>query len=248
MKHLSSVLLFILFCHITYFCYIWISKFEPYDILPPETDLDDLIIVPGHAIYLKQGFPTSESDWILESFQKGQTEYFINHIREGIKLLESTKSSLLIFSGGQTRKNSPLSEAQSYWNIAYYSNWLRGLTQRVAVEGYARDSLENVVYSVCRFYQVTGKMPNHIYIVGFGFKMKRFVDLHRQAIEYPVSRFTYISADDVQINDTAYSEFENDIFGCSPNLQAKRTNRNPFKHKPGYQITCPNLNSLFQCQ
>jgi hypothetical protein len=42
---------------------------------------------------------------------------------------------------------------------------------------------------------VTGNYPNHITVVGFGMKRKRFEELHLRAIRWPEERFDYIGID-----------------------------------------------------
>ncbi|CAG8518649.1 12130_t:CDS:2, partial [Dentiscutata heterogama] len=86
---------------------------------PSHSDLQDLIIVAGHAIYLGNGLEKVEQDdnWILENFQKGgHVKTFLNHIRKGLELAQQNTKALLVFSGGQTRPAAgPMSEAQSYY-------------------------------------------------------------------------------------------------------------------------------------
>jgi hypothetical protein len=64
------------------------------------------------------------------------------------------------------------------------------LLERMASEEFARDSYENLLFSLCRFHEITGRYPDKITVVGFGFKTKRFVDLHRRAIRFPDDRYS----------------------------------------------------------
>ena len=63
------------------------------------------------------------------------------------------------------------------------------LLERVVSEEFARDSYENLLFSICRFHEVTGRYPDKITVVGFGFKTRRFVDLHRKAVRFPEDKF-----------------------------------------------------------
>lgn len=87
----------------------------------------------------------------------------------------------------------PRSEAFSYWQVAQIlledmdeeaetKELLRG---RMVTEEYARDSYENLLFSICRFSEMTGNYPDKITVVGFEFKRYRFENIHRQAIRYP---------------------------------------------------------------
>ncbi|KAF9620862.1 hypothetical protein IFM89_015103 [Coptis chinensis] len=62
-----------------------------------------------------------EDSWFLESYQKhpGQATTFLRHIKEGVDIVSKDKEALVLFSGGETRKDAgPRSEAQSYWAVA----------------------------------------------------------------------------------------------------------------------------------
>lgn len=66
----------------------------------PEGPITNLIVVCCHAIWL--GGPSGgydEAEWAIESFQKGETPNFIEHVKAGLKALEEEPNSLLVFSG-----------------------------------------------------------------------------------------------------------------------------------------------------
>ncbi|CAG8577842.1 10355_t:CDS:2 [Cetraspora pellucida] len=138
---------------------------------PSHSGLQDLIIVAGHAIYLGNGLEKVEQDnnWILEDFQKGgAVKTFLNHIRKGVELTQQNPKALLVFSGGQTRPAAgPRSEAQSYYVLAQTLDLLSAeenshlIFGRMTTEEYARDSYENLLFSICRFKEVTGHYPRN---------------------------------------------------------------------------------------
>jgi folylpolyglutamate synthase len=65
--------------------------------MPPP---DHLIIVCGHAIWLGGAHNGhDESEWLIESYKKGETPIFIEHIRTGVRALSEDDHSVLIFSG-----------------------------------------------------------------------------------------------------------------------------------------------------
>lgn len=62
--------------------------------------IDQLIIVCCHSIWLggsSKGH--DEAEWAVESFQRGETPTFIEHIKAGLKTLSEEPNSLLVFSG-----------------------------------------------------------------------------------------------------------------------------------------------------
>lgn len=62
------------------------------------------------------------------------------------------------------------------------------MKERMITEEYAKDSHENLLFSICRFSEMTDNYPSEITVVGFEFKRKRFEEIHRQAIRYPVEQ------------------------------------------------------------
>ncbi|RIA93307.1 hypothetical protein C1645_690803 [Glomus cerebriforme] len=231
--------------------------------------LKDLIIVTGHAIYLGE----NEENWILEDYQKGngQVNTFIKHIKKGVELVKENEESLLIFSGGETRPSAgPRSEAQSYYALAQSLNLLSStinstaqtttsttqypLITRIITEEYARDSYENLLFSICRFNEYTNNYPRNITVIGFQFKKKRFLELHRFALKFPLNRFNYIGIDPdnssplgrfVNENVNSLGPFKQDLYGCHGKLLDKKLTRNPYRRSHPYQISCPELSLLF---
>ncbi len=61
----------------------------------------DLIIVCCHGIWLGPSF--DEKYWLIQDFQRGETETFIEHIKIGLRQLvesnENGKDATLMFSG-----------------------------------------------------------------------------------------------------------------------------------------------------
>lgn len=60
------------------------------------------------------------------------------------------------------------------------------------MQEHSRDSYENVVFGLCRFFELTGHAPKKITVVSYSFKEERFADLHMQAIRWPRSKFRFL--------------------------------------------------------
>ncbi len=214
-------------------------------------DLDRLIVVAGHAVYVgkDQQAAASDKSWILLDFQKGEPPCYVEHIRFGVQLAASQPKSLLIFSGGQTRREAgSKSEAESYWLLADQFGWWQktDVQDRATVEEFARDSFENILFGIARFRECTGHYPDSVEIVGWAFKRDRF-DLHRQTVRWPgdVQHYKYHGVnnpDDLDGSSKGEAKtltaFERDPFGTEEPVRSKRDRRNPFDQSPPYPATC----------
>lgn len=153
----------------------------------------------GHAVMRLSKLKTAEKSddgWYLLPYQRniGFPSIICSHIKAGIELAKKAKDSLLIFSGGQTRKDvGPISEAASYYFLANEKNWIDSKNaQNVYLEEFARDSFENLLFSICRFREIVGYYPKSISVIGFDFKSQRFSEYHRKALGFPEGNFSYI--------------------------------------------------------
>jgi hypothetical protein len=219
----------------------------------------DLVVVCGHAVYRSGDYSRAgeESSWYLEDYQKvqGRAETFLEHAKVGVMEAANNPKALLVFSGGKTRKSAgSLGEGTSYWEVARANSWFGKadtVAPRAFTEDFARDSLENVMFSITRFHELTGKVPRKLTVVGYEFKRERFVDLHRAALRFPRDRFVYVgtgaagteersSASEVDVR----AQFRADPYGCSGELRRKRRARDPFNVGQPYSRTNPELEPL----
>ncbi|MQL76529.1 hypothetical protein Taro_008923 [Colocasia esculenta] len=228
----------------------------------PFANFHNLVMVAGHSIYTSSacGKVDSEDSWFLEPYQKnpGQAATFLTHIKEGIEAAAKDDSAILLFSGGETRKNAgPRSEAQSYWAVAESKGWFGkqdNVRERAMTEEHARDSFENLLFSVCRFRELTGKYPHNITVVSYDFKEERFAHLHRMALGFPESRFFYVGTPASPVAKEAAAkgeaavraQFLEDPYGCLGTLHEKRLRRDPFHRSVPYPGGCPELKGLFK--
>ncbi|KAJ5790098.1 uncharacterized protein N7518_007109 [Penicillium psychrosexuale] len=160
----------------------------------PDADFaicNHLIIVCCHAIYT--GGPklgASESEWLIEPFQKGETPTFIDHVKAGLKALAEDSHGLLVFSGGPTKKpRTELSEGQSYLNLAKDNDYFQAMStistvdpSRIIAETNATDSYQNLLFSLLLFRMHTGIYPQRVTVVTHEFKRARFMQCHFPAV------------------------------------------------------------------
>jgi len=228
-------------------------------------DLDHLIIVPGHSIWKGSNadLRLHEDEWLLEPYQKGggRVSAFVSHIVRGAELALDDERSLLVFSGGQTRSQSTTTEAESYFRLALSSNLFQVSPfhieptpfPRATTENFALDSFQNLVFSIARFQEYTGRWPELITVVGYEMKRRRFTELHRAAVRWPLAKFRYIGIDAPgEIAAAKEGELQNgyipytlDTYGCHSVLHAKRRSRNLFSRFHSYYTSSPELRPLF---
>ncbi|GBG28515.1 Hypothetical Protein FCC1311_047382 [Hondaea fermentalgiana] len=231
----------------------------------------NLILVACHSITVGEsleGVDVRDDRWMLVDYQKhaSMPQAFTGHIRKGIELALEDPHALVIFSGGQTRLHAgPKSEANSYFFVADHFGWwssraAKEVRPRAALEEYSTDSLENLLFSLCRFHELSGSYPKHVTVVGYTFKQERFRDLHRAALRYPLESFRYVGVDpdtnafrarlpqlEFFESTASLAPFREDPYGChSEVLRTKRVDRNPFSRQPGFILSCPEISTLLR--
>jgi len=229
------------------------SSLQNHKGLRPHPLKSHLIIIPGHAIFTGQD-PHKASDWAIDTWQVPLLEHLIRHIELGIAALKGDDKAVVVFSGGATRKNAGhVSEAYSYHHVARIMGYITDYDDpnRFVLEEFARDSYENLLFSICAFRVKTGNYPLKVTVVGFDFKRKRFISHHATAILYRNIDYLGVgpelNAKHGTMEDSGtIPQFAKDPYGCSPPLSTKRASRNPFEDSHEYAEKCPELADLLK--
>ena len=167
-----------------------------------------------------------------------------------------------------------MTEAQSYLRLALSSSSItpeEDVYARLTTEDFALDSFQNLLFSIARFKEFTGRYPNRISVVGYEFKKPRFENLHRAAIRWPENKFTYYGIDpydsehvheaiegEVRVlvvffplllkaaskRKNGFIPYSKDAYGCHHPLLDKRQRRNPFRRFHSYYLSAPELSQL----
>lgn len=242
--------------------------------------IDHVIIVPCHSIW----HPLDESshgadagEWALALFQVEGHDHlcFVDHICQALAIAHKDTQLIVIMSGGQTKREcGRVSEAELYYKLArrlisQERVPIKGdegevltddILGRVLVEEYARDLFENVLFSICRFYEMIGRYPSRITVVGFEFKRYRFEKLHlQQALAWDMSKVRYfgnLPSPDADVEEyftvlkaqeakNAVVPFEKDWYGALSPLADKKKQRNPFGQVVPYPKLNPQLTEAF---
>ncbi|GAA5839997.1 hypothetical protein JCM3766R1_000636 [Sporobolomyces carnicolor] len=238
---------------------------------PAHSTLTHLAMIPGHAIWqgCDASHSTQDKDWILQDFQKdgNHVKTYLKHLTKGAEIAVQDPKALLVYSGGQTRPDSTLTEALSYLRLSKFGNvFAQFMTDkerelaatkefdRVTTEDYAMDSFQNLLFSIARFKEFTGRYPSKITVIGYGMKSARFTALHRKALRWPASAFNYIGIDNEGETSqdyegekqNGYKPFEKDLYGCHAFLGSKRQTRNPYRRFHGYHSSAPELRGILE--
>lgn len=217
--------------------------------------MPNLIVCAGHAVYTGENFdkPEDDANWCLQDFQKGEPKLYLDHIRKAVELAAEDPDSIVIFSGGQTREEAgPLSEGQSYWRVANHFNWWGHVSvkSRAICEEYARDSFENVLFSLARFREYTGTYPGRMTVVSWAFKDERF-KLHVEACRFPCDRYTFVGVNNPDDMASALrgeaktiERFCKDPYGTHDSLLEKRRAREHSGRLISYVWSAPEMKGL----
>lgn len=164
-----------------------------------------LIMVPGHAVYLGCGGTRDPGSWgsvlrgrISEAELEKEIRYYNEHIEAGVREARLHAGLLLVFAGGKTIPEARFrSEGESYGIVAEHNNWYSGngssdVRERSYPETFSRDSFENLLGSMIVFRQVAGEYPHEVIVAGFGFKEERF-RFHAETLGVRAQDFHYIA-------------------------------------------------------
>jgi hypothetical protein len=143
-----------------------------------------LVICPGHAIFVgsksSDVYRTECWQGLFPAYGRKEDEValYVEHIEASVHVAAGQSEALLVFSGGETRRSVERGwdEAGGYRRVAEASGWWQHpeVAEKVALECFARDSLENTTHSVHVFLATTRAVPKRIIVVGFRFKAERY--------------------------------------------------------------------------
>jgi len=129
-----------------------------------------VVIVAGHAIYVNGrwygGFP-------------GEDCFYVRHVEAGVRLIKDGPYDFCVFSGGPTRpklesETKGVSEAFGVKMCAVDNRFCAENDERILLEEFARDSMENLFFSILVFHRKTGNWPARVGVVSWNSKALRY--------------------------------------------------------------------------
>ncbi|KKA30507.1 hypothetical protein TD95_002083 [Thielaviopsis punctulata] len=217
--------------------------------------MSHLVVVCCHGIWTggpANGF--NEEEWLIAPFQKDETPTFIDHIKAGLRTVAEDGEAILYFSGGPTRPETKLSEAQSYFNLAAANAFFSllpaddtSILARIRTESRALDSYYNILFCLTAFYTAQRRWPTQITVISHAFKKLRLIDHHCVAIGFPLDRVRFVGIDPPAMEaalatgsgdcgtqksvggvSLALDQWALDPHGIGAELAGKRRRRNPW--------------------
>lgn len=149
-------------------------------------------------------------------------------LRESIKALQEGNYEVLVISGGYTKKEVEKSEAQGMLDWAHDLE-LNLNTEKVLLEEYSRDSFENVLFSMCRFYLEYKQFPESVGVCSWKSKERRF-RIVGKALRLP--NYSFLGIGEKRELEEVEAELLdiiiNDPFHRNSSLALKRQQRDPW--------------------
>lgn len=171
-------------------------------------------------------------------------EVYLDHIKEAAKLIREREYDVLIVSGGYTKPQIEMSEAASYLKILRYLIDEK-TAKNVLLEEYAKDTFENILFAMCRAYQVYKEFPVTLGILTWTWKGKR-VQVIAEGLRIP--DFVVIGVGNKNLSKTQTQiadEVKPDPLHRTSELAQKRGERNPWKKRNPYE-GIPGLRKMFK--
>jgi len=128
-----------------------------------------LLVLCGHCVYDKGLMYTEyQTDRSVND-----RSVYVEQLSKSIKALQDGLFDMLILSGGYTKKQIEKSEAQGMLEWAQDLDMITD-TKRIILEEFARDSFENILFSMCKFYESYNRFPGSITFCSWTPKERRF--------------------------------------------------------------------------
>jgi len=135
------------------------------------------LVLCCHGIFHPKGYFVADPRYIdRESppLELDKVAVYFEQMMATAHLLRNGAYDRLIVSGGHTKPTiaPDLNEAESYWEIMRYL-FSKSETNRVFLDCISRDSFENILFSMIKFYRYEGEFPGILDVMTWNFKKER---------------------------------------------------------------------------
>lgn len=196
-----------------------------------------LLILHCYGVYDRKNFYTEHPE---------QMKVYRAQLEKAFRLLNAGNYDVLIISGGYTKPQVEKSEARGMLD------WAKDLglvTDKgiVLLEEYAQDSFENLLFSMCRFYQFFGQFPTSIDSCTWRFNIRRF-EIFTQKLAFPNFRAVPVGniGNEAEIAEKwAKLAQEDPFYVKQPDSAEKYLARNPWKRSHPYSQINQSFQTMF---
>jgi len=196
-----------------------------------------LLILHCYGVYHKRHFYTEHPE---------QIKIYKAQLKKALQLLNAGNYDVLIISGGYTKPQVEKSEARGMLD---WSEDLGLVTDKgiILLEEYAQDSFENLLFSMCRFFQFFGEFPASIGSCTWKFNIRRF-EIFAQKLALPNFQVVPVGITDKEdriAEKWAKLAKEDPFYRRQPDSAEKYLKRNPWEKLHPYAQINQNFQKLF---
>ncbi len=196
-----------------------------------------LLILHCYGVYHRGVFHADYPEYV---------RIYEQQLREAFRLINECFYDALVISGGYTKLEIKKSEANGMLDWANDLDLPRkkGI---ILLEEYAKDSFENLLLSLCRFFQFFNEFPETVHSCTWKFNTERFRILARQISlphfqVIPVGR--RVGEEDIALKWAKLAR-EDPFYSKQTNSEEKYLKRDPWKKNHPYGQINENFQQLF---
>ncbi len=200
-----------------------------------ETNISHPLILCSHCVYDQGG---------IYSDYPEDKDVFEKQLRQSVQAMEDGHHDILIISGGYTKTEIEKSEARGMLDWAIDLN-LKISPNQILLEEFARDSFENVLFSICRFHEYYDYFPQSLTVCSWESKRTRFMTIANALRLLHYSLMGVGIKDEIQQAEDYSSEIiEADPLHRGVSFAQKRVQRDTWE-KGNHYAKLPRLRKMF---
>lgn len=176
-----------------------------------------------------------------------QTKTYKEQLKTAFELLNDGEYDVLIISGGYTKLQIEKSEARGMLDLATELK-LKNKRGLILLEEYARDSLENLLFSMCRHFQYLKSAPKSVGSCSWQFNVERYgIFAKKLSIpDFHVIPVGRLKNEELISEKWAKLAEKDPFYTKQSDSKEKYRNRDPWKKGHPYSQISPDFQRLFK--